>query len=369
MTALDASTSSGQKAALAPASFRYRPALDGIRALAVLAVLVSHSWGQVARGGWLGVDVFFVLSGYLITALLTVEWQLTGHIRLRTFYLRRALRLLPALSATIALSLLVAFIEWPLSAADTAREAIGAMGYIANWLIVVGVVHSGLLVHTWSLAIEEQFYWVWPIALFAALRLGGRRVALTVALVGALLSTGDHLLFSNGAYFRTDARAGALLLGCVAALAESLGYLRIVPRRAWNVVGILSAMALVVGALVVQEDRAIGLSLTWIDFAAMVLVLAVTQHESGRIALILSTGSLVWVGQRSYGIYLYAAPAAALIQPFAGGDGWLPLLVGCLMAVGMATASYRYLEQPFLRLKRKAAPAGALPSALPADHP
>jgi peptidoglycan/LPS O-acetylase OafA/YrhL len=160
-----------------------------------------------------------------------------------------------------------------------------------------------------------------------------------------------------------------LLLGCVAALAESLGYLRIVPRRAWNVVGILSAMALVVGALVVQEDRAIGLSLTWIDFAAMFLVLAVTQHESGRIALILSTGSLVWVGQRSYGIYLYAAPAAALIQPFAGGDGWLPLLVGCLMAVGMATASYRYLEQPFLRLKRKAAPAGALPSALPADHP
>src|SRR5579862_1099054 len=157
----------------------YVPALDGLRAIAVLAVLGYHTWEGAFRGGWVGVDIFFVLSGYLITSILLAERDRRGTISFRQFYLRRALRLLPALVLCLAVAIALAASQGPTLRDATTKEAAAATLYAANWWQVLRP-HApiGLLAHTWSLSVEEQFYLCWPLALSGLLALRGYRAVL-----------------------------------------------------------------------------------------------------------------------------------------------------------------------------------------------
>src|SRR5262245_14814228 len=214
--------------------YAYRPALDGVRALAVSAVLLFHGGVGALRGGFLGVDAFFVLSGFLITSLLLAERARHGRIKLSAFWVRRARRLLPAL--LVLLVVVVAAFRSVLAGTEVMLlrgDALAALGYIANWRMIyrgsdyfAQNASPSPLQHTWSLGIEEQFYLLWPVLMVAVLGLAARRsraALLAVTLAGATASAiAAAMLYgpldSNRAYFGTDARAQALLVGALLAV-------------------------------------------------------------------------------------------------------------------------------------------------------
>src|SRR6266436_5940611 len=233
-----------------PFRLGYQPALDGLRAVSVLAVMLHHSGLLV--GGWLGVDVFFALSGFLITTLLIEEHRRTGVIGLKRFYVRRALRLLPGLLAlVIVLGTITIATSASVGLAAILLRLAAVLFYVANWAIMAGF---GLypFAHTWSLAIEEQFYALWPLALLALLRYVRTRVVI-VSIVGAGIAASiiwRGVLLHGGslpwAYQGVDARADSLLIGCAVAMLVSW---RMVPdshaaliTRRWA--GLAAAMGL-----------------------------------------------------------------------------------------------------------------------------
>src|ERR687889_219725 len=177
----------------------YLPSLDGLRAFAVIAVLLYHAGLYWIPGGFLGVEVFFVISGYLITALLLAEWRQRGRIDLKIFWLRRARRLLPALYVLLVVTLGFAVVFLPDEVAGLRGDVLAAFGYVTNWYLIFGqesyfeaVGRPSLLQHLWSLAVEEQFYLIWPPILALGLCIGAtrlrRRRVLRVALFGAVAS-------------------------------------------------------------------------------------------------------------------------------------------------------------------------------------
>src|SRR5919199_2143905 len=215
----------------------YLPGLDGLRAFAVIAVLFYHAELSWIRGGFLGVEVFFVISGYLITTLLLTEWHQLGRINLVGFWLRRARRLLPALYLLLVVTLAFAVVFLPGEAARLRDDALAAFGYVTNWYLIFNnesyfetVGRPSLLQHLWSLAVEEQFYVLWPLLLTIALwgvalrrRWKRRRLALFIALAGAV---GSALLMAtlfqpgvdpSRVYYGTDTRVAGLLFGATLA--------------------------------------------------------------------------------------------------------------------------------------------------------
>jgi peptidoglycan/LPS O-acetylase OafA/YrhL len=200
------------------------PSLDGLRGLAILAVMLNNA--RYLPGGFLGVDIFFVLSGFLITALLLQEWQRTGTIRLGAFYARRALRLLPALFALLALVLVAPGLFY-LAAPPWKDAAIAAL-YATNWVNAFSLRNMAILDHTWSLTVEEQFYVLWPplVPVLLALRVR-RRWILSMVLLGISVSTSLRLLLWDGPasikrlYYGLGTRLDALLVGCLVALLVS----------------------------------------------------------------------------------------------------------------------------------------------------
>ncbi|MGH3108103.1 MAG: acyltransferase family protein, partial [Rubrobacter sp.] len=218
----------------------YRPGLDGLRAFAVIAVLLYHADLAWIPGGFLGVEVFFVISGYLITALLLAEWRLRGRIDLKTFWLRRARRLLPALYVLLVATLTFAVVFLPGEIAGLRGDVLAALGYVTNWYLIFGqesyfeaVGRPSLLQHLWSLAVEEQFYLIWPPILALGLCIGAtrlrRRRVLTVVIFGAVASAmAMALLYVPGVdpsriYYGTDTRATGLLCGAALAFLWSPG--------------------------------------------------------------------------------------------------------------------------------------------------
>src|ERR671916_2581975 len=208
----------------------YSPGLDGLRALAVIAVLLYHAELPFIPGGFLGVEVFFVISGYLITALLLAEWQKRGRIDLKTFWIRRARRLLPALYVLLVVCLAYAVVFLPGEVAGLRGDVVAAFGYVTNWYLIFGqesyfeaVGRPSLLKHLWSLAVEGQFYLIWPPVLAFGLAIGAtrprRRRTLILGLAGAVASAvAMALLYQPGVdpsriYFGTDTRANGLLCG------------------------------------------------------------------------------------------------------------------------------------------------------------
>ncbi len=345
------------------------PGLDGVRALAVLAVIGFHEGASELTGGFLGVDVFFVLSGFLITDLLATRFGQTGQVDLKTFWIKRARRLLPALAIMLVVVAAAATIIEP-DQGDSLRLALlAAVTYTSNWYQILHHVSyfASLnlfkapppLDHLWSLAIEEQFYLVWPLVLVLFIfRLNGRRARVTATLALAAVSALVMALeYSPGdpslVYYGTDTHASALLIGAALALACPLASLAAIPAarvRRLDAAGVVGLVVLAWAAgHFTGNDRAVypaGLLLAAAGAAGLVAAAAGT----GVIAAMTGLPPLRWIGIRSYGIYLWHWPVIALAGKITGGaiSPWL-WLIEVLVTLTLATASWRFIEAPILR--------------------
>ncbi len=345
-----------------------RPGLDGLRALAVIAVVAFHEQLSAFSGGFLGVDVFFVLSGYLITDLLVARWNRDGHLDLLGFWARRARRLLPALAVLlVAVTAATAVIE-PAQLAALRAALLAAVTYSSNWWQALAH-HSYFaqfgppppLQHLWSLAIEEQFYLVWPLVLIVILKTcQSGRVRAALAWLGAALSAlAMVLVYVPGAdpsrvYYGTDTRASALFIGSALALTWPLRRLQALSRDSARVPDALGLAGIAVLAWATGHftgtDRVLypaGLLVAALAAGGVVLAAA----SPGLVSWALGRSVLRWIGIRSYGIYLWHWPVIALAiaafpQQRTAGWIWLP---EAALSVGLAAVSWRWVEEPIIR--------------------
>jgi peptidoglycan/LPS O-acetylase OafA/YrhL len=356
--------------------------LDGIRALAVLAVLAAHASYNHYPGGFLGVEVFFVLSGFLITSLLTREFRDTGRISRRAFYMRRFLRLGPALVLCLVVAgvLTVFTPRIYLAQAPSAWSDLAVVLYVSNWVQYFSPGALGLLAHTWSLGIEEQFYILWPLLLAVALpvlspRARWQAAAVGMAFFGLVTAATNDVLHQSGSYlyFASWVHAPALLAGCALSL-----YLDQSPGRffvpLW--VGALAGAVVLAMSAVVTPVMPFMYNGGFLvaDLGAMVLIgHAVTS--SGLIARLLAHPVLTYIGRISYGIYLFHFPVFVWSERFRvphSNSNYLALTAFRFgLVIALAAISFHLVEQRFLRLKerwsvvREPLSAGALHEAEP----
>ena len=351
---------------------RYLPGLDGLRAIAVLAVVAYHIGLGWAQGGLLGVGVFFTLSGYIITDLLLGQQARTGSLQLADFWLRRARRLLPALFVMLTVVVgWVALFDRTQLAALRGMVASAAL-YVSNWWLIAQ--HQSYfsrfgppspLGHLWSLAVEEQFYLVWPWLVLLGLRLyrGRRRasdeyygLAVAALVLAAVSATAMALLFHPGfdqtrIYEGTDTRAFGLLIGAALAFVWPSRKLRAsmskASTRCLDGIGVVGL--LVIGALVwrTTEYSAFlyqgGLVLLSV---ATALVVAAVAAPASRVGRVLGIKPLRWIGVRSYGIYLWHYPIIVLTTPANGGESLARGAAQLAASVAAAALSWRFIEEP-----------------------
>jgi peptidoglycan/LPS O-acetylase OafA/YrhL len=341
-----------------------------VRALAVLAVMGFHEGVSELSGGFLGVDVFFVLSGFLITDLLVSQYDRLGRLNLKDFWSRRARRLLPALALMLIVVSAAATVIEPDQDSSLRLSLLAAVTYTSNWYQILHHVSYfaslGLftapppLDHLWSLAIEEQFYLIWPLILWLLiLRLNGRRARITATLILAAMSAlAMALEYSPGdpslVYYGTDTHASALLIGAALALALPLATVMSLPVarvRQLDAAGVVGLVLLAWAAGHFSgEDPAvypIGLILAAVGAAGLVVAAAST----GVIAAMTSLPPLRWLGIRSYGIYLWHWPVIALAGAIVGAganSAWM-WFIEAAVSIGLACLSWQFVETPILR--------------------
>jgi peptidoglycan/LPS O-acetylase OafA/YrhL len=369
----------------------YLPGLDGMRAIAVVSVMVYHANPAWLPGGFLGVEVFFVISGYLITLLLIAEKERSDSVDMRQFWVRRARRLLPALfTMLIALTIWTALFERD-ALGKLRGDVVSAVLYVANWYqIWTGAGYTASndfapLRHLWSLAVEEQFYMIWPLVMFALLRGGSRKIAdvsrylvlaaIVIAVAMAVLYHpgpvgtpevtpeaywtifGREISKVDALYLSTITRAGGLLLGAafamvwrpVAMMRGPLGS----KGRLLDVVALVGFVALAAMSwwmYLIGPDGANpwlfrgGLFLCGV--ATLMMVAAVT-HQRTITPRVLSTPVLLWAGTRSYGLYLYHWPIYQFIRGIAGNRlQWHEFALAMVATALVTEASYRFIETP-----------------------
>lgn len=349
---------------------RYIPGLDGLRALAVLAVIAYHLQFQWASGGLLGVTIFFVLSGYLITNLLLIEWEQTRRIQLKDFWIRRARRLLPSM-----LTMLLIVTAW-ITLFDQAfmaklrEDILSALFYFSNWWYIfqdlsyfesMGV--PSVLTHFWSLAIEEQFYIIWPLFFLLAftLKLKKKPLLIFLMLMTIASATAMAILYEPGAdpsriYYGTDTRAFSLLIGAILAFVwPSHKLSKGVPiqlRLSLDIIGIISLVGLVF--MVYTTNQYSGfLYLGGMVLASILtaLLIAVIVHPASRLGKYLGMKPLKWIGVRSYGIYLWHYPIILLTNPLVNTEE--PSIMRSILQIALtfivAGLSYKFIENPIRR--------------------
>ncbi len=372
----------------------YLPGLDGMRALAVVAVMIYHANSDWLKGGFLGVEVFFVISGYLITLLLIAEQERTGHIDLGQFWLRRARRLLPALGVLMLLLTLWTALFESDALGKLRGDVLGGIFYISNWYqIFIGAGYAATsdfapLRHLWSLAVEEQFYIVWPLVMLLLLRKGPRRISdtarwlflasLVVTVVVALLYHpgpvgtvtetpeaywqifGRDISKADALYLSTITRSSGLLLGCAFAMvwrphAIMRGPLRhkagLLDLLAIVGLGVLTVMCFTVGFL--DADGADPLLFRGGFFVASVatlMLIAAVTHPATVTSKALATPVLLLIGTRSYGLYLFHWPIYQVIRDIAGNK-LKPheFLLAMVVTAIITELSYRLIETPIRR--------------------
>jgi peptidoglycan/LPS O-acetylase OafA/YrhL len=351
---------------------RYMPGLDGLRAIAVLGVVFYHLRFGWAEGGLLGVGVFFTLSGYLITDILLTQVN-RGGIKLKSFWLARARRLLPALFLMLTVVMAWVTVIGPHQPADFRTAALSAVGYFNNWWLIFHHVSyfarfapTSPLNHLWSLSVEEQFYIFWPFLLMLGIRFvpevksttGVRPRLAGVALFGALCSgilmaaLYSPSLDPSRVYYGTDTRALELLMGAALAMVWPSHRLRsnIASQARWTI-DAAGVAGLVVIGLMFQSVTEFSPFLYRGGFAVLglgsALAVAALAHPASRLGPIVGCRPMRWIGERSYGIYLWTLPIVVLTSPQGAYGPSLPraaLQVAAIMAV--AELSWRYVENP-----------------------
>lgn len=354
--------------------FGYIPGLDGIRAIAVVAVLLYHADVSWMPGGFLGVDMFFVLSGFLITSIVLTEIERTGGLNFKRFYLHRARRLLPALFAVLAFSAVLAAIFAPDAMGALRRDIPAAFFYATNWVYVIAdqsyfelTGRPPMLQHLWSLAVEEQFYLIWPAVAYFAFRRGGRGRVREWAIIAALGSTLIMIVLSllggypepndgSRVYFGTDAHAMGLLIGAALATvwipAKLSTRLTAGARLLIDGAGI-AALGATVAIMMTSHSNASWLY--WggfLVFAVLVAtVIAATSHPASLLGRALATQPLKYIGQRSYGLYLWHWPIFVVLRPELDVpvEGLANTILRLSLTFALAELSYRYIEMPIRR--------------------
>ena len=375
-------------------SVPYLPGLDGMRALAVVAVMVYHANPGWLSGGFLGVEVFFVISGYLITLLLMAERERTGRVDLVDFWIRRARRLLPALFVMMFLLLAyMAFFKDEVLG-QVRGDFVAGLAYVSNWYQIWvghGYTASGdfaPLRHLWSLAVEEQFYLVWPVVMLLLLRGGTRKLAstalvlftaaLVVTVLVAVLYQPGHIgtceitpdaywnvggrcvSKADGLYLSTITRSSGLLLGAAFAMIwRPVAILRGPLRNAGRTLDIaavlgLAGLAFLCWRLHFMTDTGAdpwlfrgGFLLTGL---ATLLVIAATTHRYSVAGTVLGNPVFKYVGTRSYGLYLYHWPIYQIIRKMAGNVlTWQQFAIAMAITLAITELSYTYIETPVRR--------------------
>lgn len=312
----------------------YEPGLDGVRAIAAFAVVAFHA--TPTFGGFIGVDVFFVLSGYLITTLLRAEIATRGQVDLRSFYARRFRRLYPALLGLLVVYLALAPALWPATpSAQHISSALSAALYLSDFTATAGA-GSTMLRHTWSLAVEAQFYLIWPL-LLPAILLSGRAPWLLAGLwAAACLYRAGMAADWSFAYFRPDTHCSGLILGALLTYAPW--------RKPWMATFGALTLAALFTLLRYKEAHSLSIGIPAAEIAAALLILGVLSGR-GWIAAALAAPAARWGGLLSYGVYLWHYPIARLLREIL--PWWLTLPVTLALSVLLAAASYFTIEAAF----------------------
>ncbi|MBM4416687.1 MAG: acyltransferase, partial [Chloroflexi bacterium] len=339
----------------------YLPGVDGLRALAVIAVFVHHAHAPWLPGGYLGVDLFFVISGFVITRGLLAEWDRGHRIDVRDFWRRRARRLLPAVYALILVTLAVYELWFVDDVRALAQLALASAAYVANLHLIVRdtpyfetIGPPSPLQHLWSLAVEEQFYLVWPLLLVALLRVRGRALVAAACLALAAASFAWTWQLSASAasqtriYYGSDTHATGLLFGAALACVPTAA---LAQRR-----GVLANL-LALGAL-----AGLGLLAVWLAAWRLALypwafgltgllgglAIAAAAHPTAAAARVLGCAPLRWLGLRSYSVYLWHWPVIVVTRrAVAEPASELALVLGqCVVTLALADLCYRCVEAP-----------------------
>ncbi|HVE74571.1 MAG TPA: acyltransferase family protein, partial [Mycobacteriales bacterium] len=338
----------------------YRGDIDGLRAIAVALVIAGHFFG-VPRGGYVGVDVFFVISGFLITSVLLRERFRTGRIQFGQFYARRIRRLLPAASVTLAVTVLASsLIFMTARAQQTATDASWALAFLANVHFAdLGTDYFSAarppspLQHYWSLAVEEQFYLVWPALLALLLLTRARRRVVPIAIATVIVASLAWSVWATStdpvsAYFSTLTRSWELgigaLLACQRSRLAALG-----PRLALAL-GIAGLAAIGAAAFAFDATTAFPGSAALLPVLGAAAVLAASEREGTHVVRrALSLGPMQYVGRLSYSLYLWHWPSLILTEAALGDGRWVTTVIALLATVALSVACYHLVEQPVRR--------------------
>ena len=355
-------TSTDNAPPMARTRLGYVPAFDGLRGVAILLVISQHYY-RFLSGGFIGVDLFFVLSGFLITTLLLEERHTTGTVSLRAFYGRRARRLLPALVA-----LLVAVTVLTVMPGSGLRGELGDVAaglfYVANFVRAfghAGAMGRGPLGHLWSLSEEEQFYLLWPVLLVTLVRVRATRIAMCLTLGIVALCIWRVLLATQGGatparlMFAPDTRADPLLVGCLIAVLRTSGNIPTWFRQHAGVLGAFgfAGCAYLAATLTGYRISTYTYGLPASELSAGLLIFACVEARSGIATRLLGFRPLVWLGGISYALYLWHL----FVHVFVSDP-----TIAVAVAILVAWLSTRYLEKPFRR-QAQADPKPTLQSA------
>lgn len=355
----------------APKGIRYIPAIDGLRALAVIAVLLYHLGFSWIPGGFLGVDLFFVISGYVITRLLLDSIQRSGGLDLRGFYAGRIRRLLPPLLFMLVITAIFVGVWAPDSMRRFLTDAPFALTGLMNWWLVFKEQdyfeifgRPPLLQHTWSLGVEAQYYLVWPLILLFVLKVFGKKVIPTAALAIATFSGIALFLASVRAdisatqdishvYFGTDTHSIGLFLGSALAVSWIPQNLRMnIEKRAQDFIdfiGVFGLIGILASFLFIQEadPTAYRIAFPLVGIFGSAIIMSVV-HPASRFAPLLQHPFLVWIGERSYAIYLWHWIVFQVTRPAQDltGSTWALYLFRILVVFALADISQRWIEVP-----------------------
>ncbi|MEX5914706.1 acyltransferase family protein [Staphylococcus ureilyticus] len=355
-------------------STRYMPGLDGLRAIAVIGIIIYHLNKQWLTGGFLGVDTFFVISGYLISSLLLNEYEETGIINLKNFWIRRFKRLIPAVLTLVFVVIVVTLVLKPDEIINIKKDAIAAIFYFSNWWYIATDVNYFEqfafmpLKHLWSLAIEEQFYIVFPI-LFIFLLLAFKKyrnvvlIFWIISLISLLvmISISQPHMSHSRVYFGTDTRLQTMLLGVILAFLWPPFKLKKHPKKTLthiiDGIGVFGIFILLLLFYKVNDNS------DWIYNGGFYLISVMTLfvimsvvHPSGYFAKVIGNPIFVMIGKRSYSLYLWHFPVISFVHSYYV-DGQLPsyvYLLDIILTIILAELSYRYIETPFRKKGFKA---------------